>query len=110
MKSILSLTLTALTILVIARLIDGFYIDTWQTAVLVALVLWLFNFLVKPIVFVLTLPLTIITFGLFTYVLNALMLFLVPYFVSGFSLDGFLPALFGSLILTLVRSITGIHD
>ena len=75
-----------------------------------AVVLGVLNITVRPILYLITLPVTLITFGLFTYVLNAFMIMLVPYVVSGFYVAGFLPALIAALIITLVQAVFGMDD
>ncbi len=75
------------------------------TAVVAAAVLSLVNVVVKPLVTILTLPVTFLTLGLFTFVINALMLWLTTFFVSGFAVHGFLPALLGALVLAILTGI-----
>lgn len=75
------------------------------TAVVLALVLAVLNFLLKPILIILTLPITILTFGLFLFVINAIIVLVAGEFVHGFSVDGFGWALLFSLLLSLLTSI-----
>lgn len=91
-----------MAILVASRLISGIEVDTLMTAILAAAVLGLINVFIKPVLLILTLPLSIITLGVFTFVLNALMLELVAYFVNGFKVQSFLAAFLGSLIISIV--------
>lgn len=107
MGIILNLVLTTVTVFLIAQYLPGFSVASWHTAAWVAVVLGLLNLFVRPILFILTLPITIITFGLFTYILNAIILMMVPAFVTGIAISGFVPALIASLIITAVRSIGG---
>lgn len=107
MRIIINLTLTAVAVFFIAQYLPGFSVDSWQTAAWVAVALGLLNLFVRPILFILTLPITIITFGLFTYVLNAVILMMVPAFVTGITISGFVPALVASLIITAIRSLGG---
>ena len=74
-------------------------------AVMVALIWGLINVTLKPILYVLTLPINILTLGLFTFVINAFLFWFVATFVEGFSVDGFLPALLGTLIISIVSSV-----
>jgi putative membrane protein len=90
------------SILLVARLVPGVSVDGLTTTLIVALLLGLINITLKPILFVLTLPVTILTLGLFAFVLNALLLWFVASFVEGFHIDGFIPALLGALIISLV--------
>jgi putative membrane protein len=97
------LLLTAALLLLVANLVRGVDVEGWGAAILGALVLGLVNAFVRPLMLVLTLPLTVITFGLFLLVLNALMLWLVAALVPGIRIQGFGPALLGSLLLTVLN-------
>lgn len=105
MKFILRLLLSALAVVLLANILPGIHVDTFGIAVIVALVLSLLNFLVKPLLVILTLPVTIVTFGLFLLVINALIILMAGGLVSGFAVDGFWWALLFSLLLSLVQSI-----
>ncbi|MBI3342303.1 phage holin family protein [Candidatus Curtissbacteria bacterium] len=97
--------LSALTILAVSQFVPGFVVDTFTTALLVALVLGILNALVKPILIILTLPINIITLGLFTLVINAFLLILTTYFVHGFQIQGFGAAVVAALLLWLINTI-----
>jgi putative membrane protein len=101
MKLIAKFLLIALVIFSIQRLVPGITVSTFYTAILVALVLALLNLLVRPVLFILTLPITILTLGLFFFVLNALMFYFASTIVKGFTISGPVPALLGSLIVTI---------
>jgi putative membrane protein len=105
MKFILRLLLSALAVVLLSNILPGVHVATFGIAVIVALVLSLLNFLVKPLLIILTLPVTIITFGLFLLVINALIILMASGLVSGFTVDGFWWALLFSLLLSLVQSI-----
>ena len=105
MKFILRLLLSALAVVLLANILPGVHVDTFGIAVIVALALSLLNFLVKPLLVILTLPVTIVTFGLFLLVINALIILMASGLVSGFAVDGFWWALLFSLLLSLVQSI-----
>lgn len=96
---------TALTLLVLSRLAIGIEVSSFYIALIVALLWGLMSFTLKPLLMLLTLPLTILTLGLFSFVLNALLFWFLASFVAGFSVDGFIPALIGSVALTLVSSV-----
>lgn len=100
---LLHLLLTAALLLLVAHLVEGVQIEGWGSALLGALVLGLVNALVRPIMVVLTFPLTILTLGLFLLVVNALMLWLAAALVPGVRVRGFGPALLGSLLLSLLN-------
>jgi putative membrane protein len=97
------LVVTAALLLLVANAVRGVEIEGWGPAILAALVLGLVNAFVRPIMVLLTLPLTIVTFGVFLLVINALMLLMVGAMVPGVRIQGFGPALFGSLLLTLLN-------
>ncbi len=102
---LLHLLLTAGAILIVANIVSGVQVSGFGAALIGALVLGFVNAIVKPVMIILTLPLTILTFGLFLFVLNALMLWLVSAVVPGFQIRGFWAALIGSLLLTLLNII-----
>jgi putative membrane protein len=102
MNLILKLLINAITVFVVAHFLPGISITDFGTALLVALTLGFINIFIKPIISILTLPLTILTLGLFSIVINALMLWLSAQFVSGFEISGFTAALLGSLMITLI--------
>lgn len=85
-----------------AALIPGVVIDSWEAGLLAALVLGLVNAFLRPLAFLLTWPIRILTLGLFTLVLNAGLLLLVAWVVPGFTVTGFWPALLAGLILSAV--------
>ena len=89
----------------LANLIPGVHINTFGTAVLVAIVLSLLDFFIKPILIILTLPITILTLGLFLLVINTIIVLLDSKFVHGFRIDGFAPAFWFALALSIISSI-----
>jgi len=89
----------------LAHVLRGIHIDTFWTAFVFAVVLAILNIFVKPLIILLTLPVTILTLGLFLFVINALVLMLASKFVDGIRVDGFWWALIFSLILSVVTSI-----
>ncbi len=84
------------------KLLEGIHIDGLSDAAIFALFLGVANILIRPILLVLTLPITILTLGLFIFVVNASLFLLVDYFTPGIHIEGFLTALFGSLIVSTV--------
>ena len=97
------LLVTAGLLLLVANLVRGVQVAGWGAAFLGALALGLVNALVRPVMVILTLPLTVLTFGLFLLVVNALMLWLVGALVPGIRVQWFGPAFLGSLLLTLLN-------
>jgi len=102
---LVQLIVTVALLLVVANVVRGVQVQSFGAALIGALVLGLVNALVWPVMVLLTLPLTIITFGLFLLVINALMLWLVGALVPGIRVQGFMPALLGSLLLTVLNLI-----
>lgn len=106
MKSLLiHLIVTALLLLLVSQLVPGFHVNGFGYALLAALVLGLVNTLIRPLLILITLPITILTLGLFLIIINALMLMLTGAIVPGFKLDGFVPALVGGIVLGLFNLI-----
>ncbi|SHE27674.1 putative membrane protein [Atopostipes suicloacalis DSM 15692] len=97
--------LNTVIFLVLANFLNGFYVYEWQSAVLAAVILSLLNGFVKPIVTLFSLPFTLITLGLFYFVINGLMIWLTSYFVPGFVVHSFGQAILVSIILSLVNSL-----
>lgn len=97
--------LSSLSIMVAAYLLPGIHVENFLTALVVAIVLGILNAVVKPLIIVLTLPITILTMGLFTFVINAILILLTSLLVSGFHVDGFFWAFAFSIILSLIQSI-----
>ncbi len=93
-------------ILVAATILrKGIHVDSLTTAVIAAAILGIINAFLRPVLLILTLPLTILTLGVFTFVLNAFMLLLVAYFVPGLEIDSFSWAFLGALIISIVSWI-----
>ena len=105
MKLILRILLSALAVVILAKVLPHVEVDSYITAIIVAIVLSLLNFIVKPILVILTLPVTIITFGLFLLIINALIILLADRMVAGFHVDGIWWALLFSLLLSFLQSI-----
>jgi putative membrane protein len=105
MKFILKIIISALAIIVSSLLLPGVEISSAWNALVVAAVLSFLNAIVKPIMIILTIPITIFTLGLFLVVINALMILLAAYLVDGFSVNGFWYALLFSIVLSLTTTV-----
>ena len=103
MEFLLHIVLTAGLLLLVAHFVNGFEIKSGKIALWSALVLGLVNGLIRPVLVTLTLPLTVLTLGLFLIVINAGMLKLAAVIVKGFDIKGFRPALIGSVLLSLLN-------
>lgn len=98
---------TAVALLITSKIVTGFEIKTFVAALVAAVVIGLVNAFIRPILRFLAFPITLLTFGLFTFVINALTLWLASALTpgSGFEIKGFLPALLGSIVLAIVSSL-----
>lgn len=94
--------LFALALLFTAWIVPGISFAGFSSALLAALVIGLVNIFIRPIFLILTLPLNLLTLGLFTFIINALMFLLVAKIVVGFTVTGFLAALLGSIVLSIL--------
>ncbi|AWG23990.1 phage holin family protein [Flavobacterium kingsejongi] len=105
MRLIIRILLSAVLVYVLANFLPGVVVDGFKTSVIVAIVLGLLNIFIKPILVLFTLPVTILTFGLFLLVINALIILLCAELVDGFHVNGWLTALLFSVILSVFQSI-----
>ncbi len=98
---------TAIALLITGKIVPGFIIKTFVAALIAAIVIGLVNAFIRPILKVLAFPITLITFGLFTFVINSLTLWLASAITPGseFQIRGFIPAFLGSIVLSIVSSI-----
>lgn len=97
--------LSALSLIIVAHLIPGFEVNGIAAALIASIVIGLVNATVGFVLKILTLPLTLLTFGLFLFVINALMLELAAALVPGFAVRGFFSAFFGAILLSLVSTL-----
>ncbi len=102
MEFLIRLLLNTVAVIISAYLIPGVRVDGILTAVIVALVLGLLNTFIKPILVILTIPVTILTLGLFLLVINVILIYIADYFISGFYVSGFVAALLFSIVLAVV--------
>lgn len=96
---------SAMVVFSIAYILPGAAVVDFTAALVVALVLGVINALLKPVLLILTLPINILTLGLFTFVLNALLIILVSNIVPGFTVDGFLAAFIFGIVLSVVNTV-----
>lgn len=106
MKLILRLLISAFALIGIAYLLPGVTVASFYIACVAAFILGLLNLVVRPILLVLTLPITILTLGLFSFVINAVLFWFVASFVDGFEVETFLAALIGSVLMSVVNTFT----
>ncbi|NNE02091.1 MAG: phage holin family protein [Eudoraea sp.] len=105
MKMILRILLSAVAVVILAKLLSGVFVDSYITAIIVAIVLSLLNFIVKPILVIFTLPVTILTLGLFLLIINAIIILLADSLVTGFEVRNIWWALLFSLLLSFFQSV-----
>jgi len=105
MGLIIRLIISTLAIFATARLLPGVTVDSFTTAIVVAVVMGLLNLLLKPLLVLLTIPITIFTLGLFLLVINAIIVMICSGLVDGFKVDGILIALIFSLVVSLITTI-----
>jgi putative membrane protein len=108
MKILVRWILLAAALLLVAHLYPGVQVSSFTSALIAALVLGLFNTLVRPLLVLLTLPVTLITLGLFLFVINALMFWAAASVLQGFGVTGFVAALIGSLLYSLCAMVIDI--
>lgn len=105
MKVIIKLIATAIIVSLLSYFLPGVSVDGFGSSIVVVIVLAVLNFLVKPILQLIAMPINILTLGLFLFVINALIIMLCGSIVTGFQVNGFIPALLFSLILSILQSI-----
>lgn len=104
MKFLLKLLITTVNAFILASIVPGIHIDNFFTAIMLALVLAVLDAIVKPLLILLTLPATILTLGLFLFVINACIILLGDAFVDGFRVSGFWHAVLFSILLSFFNS------
>src|SRR6267143_466342 len=104
-KAILHLLLNAGVFLLLSHILPGFFVEGWPAAIIASLVLGLVNATVGLVLKILTFPLIILTFGLFSFVVNAIVILLVAALVPGVSINGFWPALIAAIVISALNMI-----
>ncbi|QTD38725.1 phage holin family protein [Polaribacter batillariae] len=104
MKTFLKILLTAVAVIVLANILQGVAVTGYLSAIIVAAVIALLNMFVRPLLIFFTLPATLVTFGLFIFVINAIIIMLADKLVDGFAVDNFWWALLFSILLSIFRS------
>ncbi len=105
MNILVKILLSSVAVIIASYLLPGVYVDGFFTAVVIAVLLSLLNVTVKPLLIILTIPLTVFTLGLFLLVINALIILLADSIVPGFEVHSFWWALIFSLLLSLINSL-----
>ncbi len=94
-----------LALYVTAYIVPGITVNGWEALLVASIVLGVLNAIVRPVLILLTLPISIVTLGLFIFVINASLFYLAAQFVEGFNVSGFLSALIGSVLVSIVSTI-----
>jgi putative membrane protein len=102
---LLTWLINSVSLLIIAYLLKGFYVESFSAALVAALVLGVINTFIRPIFIILTLPINILTLGLFTFVVNALMLKIMSSLVSGIEIDGWGAAILAAILLSIISGL-----
>ena len=105
MKFIANWFLNALALFLVSKILPGIHLAGFWSALVAAAVIGLINALIKPLLLLLTLPITLITLGLFTFIINALLLLLASSLTPGFKIDGFGTALLASILLSIISTL-----
>jgi putative membrane protein len=105
MKTFLKILLTAVAVIVLATILPGISVAGYVSAIIVAVVIALLNMFVRPLLVFFTLPATIVTLGLFLFVINACIILLADKLIDGFAVSGFFSALLFSVLLSIFRSV-----
>ena len=105
MNLIIRLLVTAVVAFFLTKILSGVHFDGFSTAIVFAIVLGILNLIVSPVLKILGLPLTILTLGLFSLVINALVILIADYFIDGMTIDGFWWAFIFSIALSLITSL-----
>ncbi|WP_194766911.1 phage holin family protein [Tamlana sp. I1] len=105
MKLILNLLLTAVAVFVLAHVLSGVTVDSYVTAIIVSVILAVLNFFIKPILVIFTLPITILTLGLFLLIINAVIILLASNLIDGFSVSSIWTAILFSILLSILESL-----
>lgn len=102
---IVQILIIALAVMLTAAILPGIKVKNYWSAIVVAIVLGLLNYFISPVMVFLSIPITILTFGLFLFVINALIIMLAGYLVNGFEVKGFWWALLFSIVLSVISSL-----
>lgn len=105
MKIIARILISALALLIVAKLLPGVTVEGLYPAIIAAVVLGVLNVFIKPLLVVLTLPISILTLGLFIFVINGFLFWFTASFLEGFAVSSFAMAVLGSLIVTVISTI-----
>ena len=110
MNWVVKILVNAISVVLTASLLPGVEVKNFLTAIIIVVVLSLLNLFVKPLLIILTIPITLLTFGLFLLAINAIIILLADDLISGFKVDNFWWALLFSIVLSVINSLLGLLD
>ena len=110
MNWLIKLILSAVSVLIASYILRGVHVDGFLTAIIIALVIAILNFFLRPLLVILTIPITILTFGLFLLVINAIIVLIADEFIGGFHVEGLGWAILFSLIVSFVNYLLGVKQ
>lgn len=105
MALLIALLLNALALIITSKIVPGLFVENFTTAILAAIVMGIINTIIKPVLSLIAAPITILTLGLFTFVINSFMLYLTSLIVPGFKLEDISAAILGAIVLSVVGII-----
>jgi putative membrane protein len=105
MNFLVKILLSSLAVIIASYILPGVYVESFMVAIIIAVILSLLNVTVKPLLIIFTIPLTVLSLGLFLLVINAIIILIAGSLVSGFEIDGFWWALIFSLVLSVTNSL-----
>jgi len=105
LKLLIKWVLLTLSILIVSYLLEGVKVEDFSSALMAAALLGILNSLVRPLLILLTLPINLITFGIFIFIINAILLMLVSHVITGFHVAGFWTAVFGSILISVSNAL-----
>lgn len=105
MNTLVAIVLNAVALIATAYVVPGFHVDSFTTALVAAVVLGVVNAFIRPILAFVSAPITVLTMGLFSFVINAVVLYIVSFVVPGFRLDGMVPAIIGGIVLAVASTV-----
>jgi putative membrane protein len=104
---IISFIASAATLFITAKIVPGFEISDFNTLIVAAIVFGIINAIIKPVLKIISLPITLITLGIFAIIINAFCVALAAWFVPGFEISGILPAIIGAIVISIVSALIG---
>ena len=104
---ILQIALSAFALIVVSMYVPGVSLQGWQTAVAVTFALFLMRYTVKPILAIISLPINLITFGLFSFVINGAIFYLLAKYIEGFEVTTLVAGIIGAFVVSVIKSIGG---